>query len=266
MGSLHAAVLTIAGGFRDDTLRRLYLGTVGLLLFLFPFGLVFNITGLLIERHTWTSPVFICLIAVVTILSEMRARPFRIVTAEAVVLGSVLWVVEKVGIETGYPFGYYVYTETLGWDLLGVPFAIVCAWYATVINAWRLGRAVAFRMGSGSAAAVASVAALLTLALDLVLEPMAAFVRRYWTWQAGEVPLQNYVGWMVFTFLAVLVLQRKYGDGEHEQRQLAHGSLLVVALQWVLFAATGLSAGFFLPVVISLAVLVPLLGPAVRFR
>jgi putative membrane protein len=227
--------------------------------FLFPFGLVFNITGILIDRYPWTSAVFICLIALITALSELRARPLRMVAGEAIVLASALWAVEKTGITTGFPFGEYTYTGTLGWRILGVPAAIVCAWYATVVNAWRIGRGVARRAGTDSPVAVAAIAAVLTLALDLVLEPMAAYIRQYWIWREGAVPLQNYLGWMVFTFLAVLVLQRRDSTYGSDHKELVYASLLVLTLQWILFVATGVSGGFVVPALVSLVLFVPLL-------
>jgi len=33
------------------------------------------------------------------------------------------------------------------------------------------------------------------MGIDIMLEPFASFVNRYWTWSGGVVPLRNYAAW-----------------------------------------------------------------------
>lgn len=229
--------------------RRLFSLVTGVLLFLFPFGLVFNVTGVLVDDYPWTSSVYILLIALATLLSELRARPLRPVLAEFGVLAAFLWGVEWVGVNTGFPFGEYRYTGVLGLLIAGVPAAIPCAWYATVMNSRRIAESLAGSQGGGLLT-IPITAGLLTLALDIVLEPMAAMVKNYWVWTGGTVPLQNYVSWVVFTVLAVLLL-RKSSRPPRDPKELAPAGALLFALQWVLFVVTGGASGHIVPGLVS---------------
>ena len=50
--------------------------------------------------------------------------------------------------------------------------------------------------------------ALLMVVFDFVMEP-AAVKLRYWTWQDGIIPLQNYIAWfLVSLFLMYIAIKR----------------------------------------------------------
>lgn len=108
--------------------------------------------------------------------------------------------IETLGARTGFPFGFYHYTDRFG-PLLGmVPATIPLAWHVVVTNALFIVRAVTpYR----SRLAEAALAGLLCTLYDFVLEPFATTVKRYWVWQGGVIPLQNYVAWFVLSGLIV---------------------------------------------------------------
>jgi putative membrane protein len=54
-----------------------------------------------------------------------------------------------------------------------------------------------------------SFAGLLALAFDFILEPVATELN-YWSWEEGNIPVQNYIAWFVIgTFSAVLFILLK---------------------------------------------------------
>ncbi len=100
--------------------------------------------------------------------------------------------IETLGVETGFPFGRYHYTDRFG-PLLGVvPLVIPLAWQVVLTSALLLVRRCQWQPGRLNEAAQVGLAAML---YDLVLEPFATRVKGYWLWENGAVPWQNDASW-----------------------------------------------------------------------
>ncbi|NEN80627.1 carotenoid biosynthesis protein [Nocardioides zeae] len=120
-------------------------------------------------------------------------------------------VAEAVGVRTGFPFGDYAYTGTLGLEVLGVPALVPLAW---IMMAWPA-LAVARRLGGARPWAVALVGAAALTAWDVFLDPQMVD-QGHWTWAhpspglpgIDDVPLTNYAGWLLVSFLMVGALDR----------------------------------------------------------
>lgn len=102
---------------------------------------------------------------------------------------------EIIGVNTGWLFGSYSYTDALGITLFGVPLLIGVTWIGTtyacnvISTSW-----------SNSTFLAAVYAALLMVLFDIVLERFATAVP-LWQWAAGVIPLYNYVCWFVIGLL-----------------------------------------------------------------
>ena len=115
---------------------------------------------------------------------------------------------ESVGVATGWPFGQYAYTGSLGPELLGVPVVVPLAW---VMMAWPA-LVVARTLASRWPAVVALGAAALT-AWDVFLDPQMV-AAGHWTWLHPSpglplipgIPLTNYVGWLLVATVMMAVL------------------------------------------------------------
>ncbi|MCD2188594.1 carotenoid biosynthesis protein [Actinomycetospora soli] len=124
-------------------------------------------------------------------------------------------VAEAVGLATGFPFGSYAYTGTLGPELLGVPVVVPLAWAMMAWPALVVGRTLAGR-GPG----VVAVGAFALAAWDLFLDPQMVSAG-HWTWFAPDpalplvpgIPLTNYAGWLLVSVLVVGGLHRALGPG-----------------------------------------------------
>lgn len=238
-------------GFISPGTRRMYACAVGLLLFLFPFSLIFIVGGVLPERYAWTASVVIILNGAATLFSEMRGLSPTKAGLRFLVLLVVLFAIELFGVNTGYPFGAYAYTEALGALILGVPLAIPFAWYATIINIWRIAQGGLDRGAERSPWPTAVVAGILTVALDFSLEPMATLERQYWIWAGAAVPLQNYVSWFTLSVVAVVWLSTR-ADKEHPLHPgRVQSGVLLLGMQWVLFVLTDLVNGHVQPVLVA---------------
>ena len=126
-----------------------------------------------------------------------------------VVAGGGGLLAETTGVHTGFPFGAYDYTGTLGPELLGVPVLVPLAW---IMMAWPA-RAVARRLAGGSAWRTPVVGAVALTAWDVFLDPQMVDAG-YWTWShptpalpgVQGIPITNFAGWLLVSFLMLVVL------------------------------------------------------------
>lgn len=108
--------------------------------------------------------------------------------------------IEAAGVATGAVFGEYHYGATMRWQWLGVPFVIAFNWVVLTLAANHLALKIS------KSPWVASGIAGITLALyDVVIEPVAIALD-YWQWEAGSIPIQNYLAWALVAFVISLPL------------------------------------------------------------
>jgi putative membrane protein len=130
-------------------------------------------------------------------------------TAWAVgLLTAYAYVIEYVGIETGYPYGEFYYVVDLGPRVGGVPVGLPVFFIPLVANAYLLCLLLlGDRAESGPVRLGVVVAAV--LAMDLVLDP-GAVALGFWTYPGGGayygVPWTNYAGWVLSATVAVGLL------------------------------------------------------------
>jgi len=113
------------------------------------------------------------------------------------------YLIELVGVKTGYIFGSNQYGDTLQPKLFGVPLAIGCALVVMLLSATAILQKLASKIGKFNLVLQALIIALLMVIFDLVMEP-AAMKLNYWNWSNGIVPMQNYLAWFVISFLFIL--------------------------------------------------------------
>jgi putative membrane protein len=193
--------------------ERLYLGLWLLYLACYPFavaGVAFDVRANF--SMTWAGSVLLLIQGALAVVWLSRVAGFRrgAWLALAVALGG--WGGETVGVTTGWPFGRYAYSGILFPRLPGaVPLPVTGAWLLVVVGAVATTRRLvnprrpfAIRLG---------VAALLGVALDLALEPVATRLEGYWVWQSHGpyygIPTANFLGWAALcAILAGLTLWR----------------------------------------------------------
>ena len=101
-------------------------------------------------------------------------------------------ITESLGVNYGLIFGDYEYGNNLGLKLFGVPYLIGVNWIIlTVIS----GNIASFITNNRSIVLTITIGALLMLAMDFVMEPIAPKLDM-WTFKNLIVPSSNYVGWL----------------------------------------------------------------------
>ncbi|MEI4271030.1 carotenoid biosynthesis protein [Klenkia sp. LSe6-5] len=181
------------------------------------------------DAVSWT---IVLLGSALTVLHAGLSRGWRTgaTVAGLTVLASVVF--ESVGLATGFPYGSYTYSDTLGPTLLGVPFLVPLAWLMMVWPSWLL----AARLVPGPRAGRVAVAASVFAAWDVVLDPQLVQAG-YWTWAhpspglpgIDTVPLTNLAGWLLagvvlMTALDLLVAGQPAALDDHAP---------LVALAWM---------------------------------
>jgi uncharacterized membrane protein len=136
----------------------------------------------------------------------------------------VSYALEEIGVRTGWIYGAYHYSDLLGPKLGHVPMLIPLAWFMMIYPAWVVARTLLRGAETRSAAGLVSqalIAAMIMTGWDTVMDPGMAAAGN-WTWERGGayfgVPLQNYFGWLLTTFLvymgASLLWRREARTGE----------------------------------------------------
>lgn len=124
--------------------------------------------------------------------------------ADVVLVGTIGFAAEWVGVHTGWLFGDYAYGANLGTKLFDIPLMIAVNWamlsFAAVACVIRL---------KVPALVKAILSALLMTLLDFLIEPVA-IKSDFWSWHTGEIPFYNYVCWFLVAFpLHFYLIRRK---------------------------------------------------------
>jgi len=143
--------------------------------------------------------------ATLSVVHASLSRGLRTGVGVLVLVGVVAVVFESVGLSTGFPYGSYTYSDSLGPTLLGVPFLVPLAWLMMAWPSWLLaGRLARPVRAERRRAARIAWAGVVFAAWDVVLDPQMVDAG-YWTWAHPEpglpgidtVPLTNLAGWLL---------------------------------------------------------------------
>jgi len=155
-------------------------------------------------EEVWLASLFLALAGLAVVLGT-RTRRGALALAAVALFG---FAVEVAGANTGLPFGAYSYTDALRPRVFGAPLVIGVAWMTLVAQSWSLVAPLNLRRTPA-----VLLAALLTSAADLVIDPLAANQLGYWRWERGGIyygiPATNFAGWLLTSLAALFVFARR---------------------------------------------------------
>jgi bisanhydrobacterioruberin hydratase len=134
---------------------------------------------------------------------------------------------EIIGVNTGWLFGHYTYSNVLGPKIYEVPFLIGVNWFIALycsgvviffLNEWLYKKLSTDLRPSITMQLLAFVidAALLTTLFDYIIEPTAVRFN-YWKWLPdGFVPIYNFVCWFIISLFLQTVF-RIFKFDKHNQ-------------------------------------------------
>lgn len=105
------------------------------------------------------------------------------------------FIAEYIGVTYGVLFGNYQYPPTLGPQLGGVPIIIGVNWFLLTFCVWALLKNTQIKP-----LFLIIPATIITVAIDMLIEPVAIALD-FWRWENNIIPLQNYIGWAIISFL-----------------------------------------------------------------
>lgn len=225
-------------------------------------GLVLMLTIGVPSWLLFSNGLFLVLYAVYALQIEAElGEPAGLRIVRAIGIGGAAFLAEWIGVASGKPFGTYSYTSELGFLVGGVPITMTCAWVGVVTSAVMLAE------GSGSRAIRAVKAGLWTVALDLVLDPVA-FARGFWIWgnhggasAGGEsglgslagmsyygIPFANFASWFCLTALLSFCYPLR-GTGTAARTE----NVRLMQLMLLMFGLLGMKAGQAMPPILAAA-------------
>lgn len=151
-------------------------------LLLTPLNLLVSIAIILWYHPEWTSGTIITLIA-------------------SFFIG---YFIEVIGVNTGAIFGEYAYGPVLGWKLWETPLMIGVNWMMLVYAIGMTVNWMTFKKEKLHFSLKAAIGASIMVLLDFFIEPVAIHYN-FWTWEAVEVPFQNYSSWWLISFVLLSV-------------------------------------------------------------
>jgi putative membrane protein len=158
--------------------------------------------------------VTVVLFAAASLTHALVTRGPRTAAVLVTVAGGLGLAVEAVGTATGFPFGAYSYTGSLGPTVLGVPWVIPLAWTMMAWPAWL----VAGRLARRTPVRVA-LAGWALASWDVFLDPQMVDAG-HWTWAGGDIPLMNYAGWLGVALVMTALLSTVADRSGHDDRPM----------------------------------------------
>ena len=129
---------------------------------------------------------------------------------------AISFIMESVGVSTGLVFGHYHYTENLGPKILGVPPAILLAYFVAAYTSLILAK-IFFgfytRVKGPNVWGIIIISSFYMLAWDICMDPYSSTISKNWIWEQGGayfgVPVHNFIGWFVTVFI-IFTIYLKY--------------------------------------------------------
>ena len=115
------------------------------------------------------------------------------------------YLIEVLGVCSGEIFGAYGYGHVLGLSFYGVPVVIGLNWFMLT---YVFGQIVAPLKTSLMLKALLAAAGMVLW--DILIEPVAIELK-YWHWDGGSIPLQNYLAWFIIGYIVQLIFLRANG-------------------------------------------------------
>jgi uncharacterized membrane protein len=174
------------------------------------------------------------------------ARVYRVrgILVYAAISLTVGYIMESLGVRTGFPFGHYSFTSGMGPKLFLVPILMGPAYLGMGYVAWTMARVIVSpgdtrqELAGTRVVMLPLAASFVMVAWDLSIDPALSTVGHYWTWRHGGayfgVPVSNFLGWYLTNYLVyqlfALYLRRRRASQSQLPPGYAHLAVLFYAV------------------------------------
>ena len=149
----------------------------------------------LFKNTSWTPPVFILIASLICLLNKNTKTIIILLLA-----GFLGFLSEIIGVKTGFPYGEYFYTETLGIKIFDVPIVLISSWI--IITTFSLDILNSLHLNKFFFPILFSI---ISTTYDLLIDPLMSGPLNYWEWNNhGDhfgIPVSNFLGWIIVSAL-----------------------------------------------------------------
>jgi putative membrane protein len=158
------------------------------------------------------SSVFVVLFALPSYFVIVKTKGWKRGLVVLWALGMYALVIESLAINTGFPYGNFIYNDLLGQKVFGLtPWTVAFAWPPILLLSYWFARK---RHSPNEKVKILFSTAFGAMLIDLVLDP-AAVALGFWNWETPgffyEVPLINFLGWLLSGFTGAIILHWLWG-------------------------------------------------------
>lgn len=225
-----------------------------LLFALFCFVYPLAVTGVAFDVHppfslAWAGSALLLLEGTLLIVAAMLLYGWLRGFCAGLIVMALSYLIEAIGVQTGFPFGAYHYTDILSPRLPGsVPLAVLFAWVLIVFGVYRWVRVEKYRLNIWRVL----LGALLATLLDVEIEPVAAHLEHYWEWLVPgpinyyDVPLINFLAWFVVACLLLVLVDGIFPKiTEYSSRLVNVAPRLLFGANLFMFGLVDLTHGYY---------------------
>ncbi len=182
------------------------------------------------------SAIFLFIAGVLVLVAAGQQERWRLAVS-----GLIGFAAEVIGVQFGWLFGRYSYTEVLAPNWLGTPLVMFCAWFILIGYVKQL--LLSFRLPVWSEVGLGG---LCMTVIDLLIDPLAAHPFNFWNWiETGAyygIPLRNFSGWFIVSVLIFSVEKLMYRTRSVENPWIHRVGFGIV----VLYTACAFGYGYYL--------------------
>lgn len=143
------------------------------------------------------TPINLLITSYLLYINQKEKNTSFIISSVIIVLFAYL--IEVIGVNTGWFFGNYVYLDSLGPKVFATPPLIGFNWWILIVTT-----ASFFRRSQWPILLKAFSASILMLFVDLWIEPVSLKMN-FWAWENDIIPFKNYLGWFISGFALQIV-------------------------------------------------------------
>lgn len=232
------------------------------LVIMFPVGFLIMFTGFG-RQFLWTTTIFLGLQALIMFLLLGKISSYAPAAVSAFFVFILSFLIEWWGVNTGFPFGIYTYTDILQPKIFGVPLAITFAWFSVTSGSLVIAKYFEFNSGTVMAAFISSV---LILSTDILLEPFASFINNYWQWSFSKIPVRNFAAWLIIGFCFSLLLNKLIKWKSPVDANMVFIPSLIFAINILNFAVVNILFGYYIITAIGLMMISVMISSLLYFK
>lgn len=233
--------------YRAMKIWKIILVSLSLLFFTIGVIMSFIPTDMFVEIGSIIAVTMISLPAFYGMYKIYGQRGIFVVIA----LGLFALTIETIGIHTGFPYSSFEYILPFGYRLFGTtPWTVFIAWSPLVIGAYLLAHNW-FKQNWTRFIIYLGI----LIGSDIILDP-GAVARGLWKYTNGglwfDVPLQNFVGWIISGSIAYALLTLILKNREIKNSNIIWIGSLSLLLSLFLWSGVNAGYGLWLPAIMGI--------------